>query len=323
MGGGSRLPERGYLGNTESVTKTTSPSRAVPRGRIGFDVLPGSSEGGPLCYRYFIPEGPIQGRVLLVHGVSEHGGRYEHVMRHLGGLGIASLIGDHRGHGRNTQHLAWSPDMQRLAADLGAFRAMLIQLSGEGPLSIWGHSMGGLVTLLHLCHHQHEYQSAVLSSAASGIPERIPKTLIHLAPILGRLLSRVGIMAPNRVHRLTRDPEIRARTKADPLMYSQGMRAGTGAAILRGIRRIQPCLPSIELPVLITHGDDDTIVPVELSFRLRDLIGSSDKTLRIYSGWQHELHNEIERDSYLQEVSSWLSSRWCDKVAACVPMSAS
>lgn len=39
----------------------------------------------------------------------------------------------------------------------------------------------------------------------------------------------------------------------------------------------------ISCPVLITHGEKDTIVPVEMAHKLYAAIGSKDKTLKIFT----------------------------------------
>ena len=276
---------------------------------VAFDVLHGQGEP-PLFYRYCCPQQTIRGRVLLVHGVSEHGGRYEHVMRALAERGIASVIGDHRGHGRNATLLGYSPDLQILADDVHRFRRRLRALTGAGPLSLWGHSMGGLVSLLHLAEAQEHYDSAVLASAAATIPDHIPDWLIRAAPQLARRVPKLGVLRHSHPEWLTRDEKVLAATATDPLVYRGRMRAATGAAILKAMRRVGSLLQAIRLPVLITHGDDDHIVPVRAAYELEKSIGSRDKTLRIFDGWRHELHNEIDRASYIRDVINWIESRW-------------
>lgn len=268
-------------------------------------------DGTPSYTRFCIPEGKIQGRVVLSHGVSEHGGRYEHVMRAMAKRGWASVVSDHRGHGRSSGHLlALSPDMELLAADLDVARAQLFERTGSGPCLLWGHSMGGLIALLHLAKSQSEYQAVVLSAAATQIPKYVPRALVKFADgIAKRVPSLPAIPAGGATH-LTRCPEMIERTEQDPLMYKGGMRAGTGAGILRGILQVRDLAPRVRLPVLLTHGDQDKVMPVEASRELYQQLGSMDKTLRIYEGWLHELHNERERDLYLKETLDWMQSHF-------------
>jgi dipeptidyl aminopeptidase/acylaminoacyl peptidase len=47
--------------------------------------------------------------------------------------------------------------------------------------------------------------------------------------------------------------------------------------------RLDKVATRISCPVLITHGENDTIVPVEMAHKLYAAIGSKDKTLKIFT----------------------------------------
>lgn len=265
------------------------------------------ADGVPSFTRFCIPKGEVKGRVVLSHGVSEHGGRYEHVMREMSKRGWASVVADHRGHGRSSANvLALSPDMQLLADDLNTAREQLLARTGSGPCVLWGHSMGGLIALLHLAKSQSQYQATVLSAAATLIPKYVPRALVKFANSIAKRVPSLPSVPAGGAEHLTRCPEMMQRTREDPLMYKGGMRAGTGAGILRGILQVKELAPRVRIPALLTHGDQDKVMPVEASRELYRMLGSMDKTLRVYEGWVHELHNERDRSIYLQETLDWI-----------------
>lgn len=264
-------------------------------------------DGVPSFVRYCQPEGPIVGRVLLSHGVSEHGGRYEHVMQALAARGWASAIADHRGHGRSaTSALALTHDLQALADDLGDLRRAFLARVGEGPVILWGHSMGGLVAILHLAKEQSNYAAAVLASAATFIPPHVPKVLVKLANRLAKATPKLPLLPGNGTGHLTRDPLMAKKASDDPLMYKGGLRAATGASILNGIQQVEALAPKLRLPLLITHGENDKVMPVQASRNLHAKAGAMDKTIRLYPGWVHELHNELGRAEYISETIGWM-----------------
>lgn len=268
-------------------------------------------DGTPSFVRFCIPPAPIQGRVVLSHGVSEHGGRYEHVMQALAQKGIASAIADHRGHGQSASGgLALTHALPPLADDLHVVRGALVERAGEGPVLLWGHSMGGLVALLHLAQAQSKYVAAVLASAATVIPPYVPKVLIKLANRIAKASPAMPLLPSNGTDHLTRDPQMAQRTQEDPLMYTGGMRAATGAGILNAILQVPSLAPKVRLPVLVTHGDQDKVMPVQGSRDLHARLGSMDKTLRIYEGWVHELHNDLGRAQYLDETIAWIERQF-------------
>ena len=56
---------------------------------------------GSAYWQAWLPEGDARAVVVIVHGLGEHGGRYDHVGRRLAGAGFAAYAADHRGHGRS------------------------------------------------------------------------------------------------------------------------------------------------------------------------------------------------------------------------------
>ncbi|MDP9428068.1 MAG: alpha/beta hydrolase, partial [Actinomycetota bacterium] len=56
-------------------------------------------DGVRLAERRWTPEGPVRGTIQVVHGLSEHAGRYERLARALTARGLAVAALDQRGHG--------------------------------------------------------------------------------------------------------------------------------------------------------------------------------------------------------------------------------
>src|SRR4051794_29466395 len=66
-----------------------------------------------------VPDGIAQhGTVLVVHGLGEHAGRYEHVARRLNSWGFRVRGYDHYGHGESGGDRGGLPDEARLIDDL-------------------------------------------------------------------------------------------------------------------------------------------------------------------------------------------------------------
>ena len=60
-----------------------------------------AADGVELRVRHFSPAGSALRTLLVIHGVCEHGGRYEHVAKAAAQRGWQTLIADLRGHGRS------------------------------------------------------------------------------------------------------------------------------------------------------------------------------------------------------------------------------
>jgi alpha-beta hydrolase superfamily lysophospholipase len=247
------------------------------------------------------------GVVVLVHGAHEHGGRYAHVAQRLGAAGYASYAPDHPGHGRSPGRRG---DIRSLAAAVEGVaqtaRAAADRHPGV-PLFVYGHSLGGLVALQYLTGTPHgRIAGAVVSAPALDTSTATPAQRV-LAPVLSRLAPGLGVLTLD-AETVSRDPEVVAAYRADPLTHTGRMVARTGTEILLGAAAMPARLRGLRLPLLVVHGGADRLVPPAASEVVRRHAGSPDVTVRIYDGLYHEPHNEPEKDEVLDDVVAWLDA---------------
>jgi len=57
-----------------------------------------------------------------------------------------------------------------------------------------------------------------------------------------------------------------------------------------------------------SDGADKLVDPAGARM-LHDLVGSADKTLKVYEGLYHKVYNEPEHEQVLRDVESWLEKR--------------
>src|SRR5437868_14670803 len=62
-----------------------------------------AADGMRVRYRRWLPEGEVRGSVQIVHGASEHSGRYGRLAAALTARGLAVYAMDLRGHGRTAE----------------------------------------------------------------------------------------------------------------------------------------------------------------------------------------------------------------------------
>lgn len=158
-----------------------------------------TSDGVRLSVRDHNPAGR-EHTVVLLHGLCLTQASWELQVRHLKrqwGNRIRIITYDHRGHGASTGADMHTYRIDRLAADLAD---VLTILRVSGPLTLAGHSMGGMTALAYLgrpaADRPVEPQGLVLVATAAGrLAERG----------LGRLLgSRATEIVFDLVHHLPR-----------------------------------------------------------------------------------------------------------------------
>ncbi len=68
-------------------------------------------------------------------------------------------------------------------------------------------------------------------------------------------------------------------------------------------------MPAITVPTLIMYGTADGLCSPSGSVMLAERIGAADTTVRAYDGLYHEIFNEPERETVLDDLCSWLAAR--------------
>jgi alpha-beta hydrolase superfamily lysophospholipase len=241
----------------------------------------------------------------IVHGLGEHGGRYDTVAAALAGAGIDTWAYDQRGNGASGGRRGYVDRFALLHDDLGERLATLRALHPGLPLVLYGHSLGGLITLGYVLSDPPRELPDLLVLSAPALADNQPGWQRPLARALVRVVPRLRIGNRIPAGSLSRDPAVDAKVAADPLsMSSSTVRFGAEAfAEQDRVRALVPDLAALPVPTYVLHGSADRVVPVEASAMLE---GKGDVTRRVHDGLRHESHHEPEREQVLAEVVDWI-----------------
>ena len=78
--------------------------------------------------------------------------------------------------------------------------------------------------------------------------------------------------------------------------------------MLRAMMRVTAEVERITLPLFILQGSSDYLVDPNGAQLLVKKAGSADKTLKVYEGLYHEVHNEPEREAMFRDLEAWLQA---------------
>lgn len=249
------------------------------------------------------PDTTPTAEILLVHGYAEHSGRYEHVAQRFCDAGFAVTSVDHRGHGRSTGVERGTVDsFPALVDDLVA---IVDDLPTDLPLFVYGHSMGGLATVRLAERDDSRFAGVVITGASLQPAASVPKPVLTVANLLGRVAPNLPTIQLDG-DAISRVPEVRSDYDADPLNYRGKVTTGTARELAVAMDAAMDEAGAITVPVLIMHGSDDTLADPAGSVRFSSRVGSSDRTVSIWPGCYHELHNEPEADEVLDTVIGWI-----------------
>ena len=261
-----------------------------------------------IYYQAWLPDGEVKAVILLVHGIGEHSGRYTNHVNYFVPRGYAIYALDHLGHGKSEGEREVIERFSDYTDTLGIFSGMVREWQPGKPIFILGHSMGGLITSTYLLDHQDEFQGAILSAPAIKPGGDISGATIAVGKIISRILPKMGVLALDDSG-ISRDPAVVQAYRADPLVFQGKTPARLGAEMLGAMQRVTDAASTITLPILILQGTGDMLVNPTGAQILYDKVGSADKTLKLYDGLYHELHNEPERDVMFADVEAWLAAR--------------
>ncbi len=264
--------------------------------------------GVEIVYDVWTPDIEPRGVVVLAHGYGEHARRYDHVARRFGEAGLVTYALDHRGHGRAGGKRVRVRHMKEFVAD---FRELVARARAENPgrkVIVLGHSMGGGIVFAYGVAHADDYDLMILSGPAIAAHTGVSKAKAVIGKAIGSIFPNLPIEAID-AEAVSRDPKVVADYKADPLVYRGKVPAGIGKALLVVGEKMHLLAPGITAPLLVVHGEQDSLVSADGSRRLVEHVGSRDVELKVYPELFHEVFNEPERDQVLDDVVEWIASR--------------
>ncbi len=239
--------------------------------------------------------------MLIVHGIGEHSGRYEHVGAFFAAHGIDTLAYDQRGFGQSGGRRAFVKSFDQYLDDL---ERLLEERRGLGvPVILLGHSLGGLVVTTYLVGDRPQPDLAVISAPA--LEADVPAWQKVMAPVVGRLLPKQHIPSKIDAELLSRDVAVQRAYVDDPLVIA-GATAGLGHEIFTTMASTAGSLDRLRVPTYVLHGAEDRLVPPSASDALGRLPGV---TRKVWDGLRHECMNEPEQDAVLAAVQTWIDQQ--------------
>jgi alpha-beta hydrolase superfamily lysophospholipase len=260
-----------------------------------------------LYYQAWYPSTPTRAVVAVIHGFGEHSNRYKPVARTFNRSGYALFSFDNQGHGRSAGQRGHIDHWQNYRDNVQTFLQQVRRHEPQIPVFIWGHSLGALIVLDYVLQQPQAAQGIIVSGPPM-LPVGVAKPyLVLFARLFSRFLPRLSLTVGLGADALSRDPQVVAQANADPLMHSVAtLRWGTET--LQAIATVRAQIRNLKTPILLIHGDADRVNAVDGSQELYARITYPDKTLKIYPGGYHELHNDLDREQVLLDLLDWLDA---------------
>ncbi|XP_042481633.1 monoacylglycerol lipase-like [Macadamia integrifolia] len=253
----------------------------------------------------------IKGIAIILHGLNEHSGRYSDFAKQLNANGFKVYGMDWIGHGGSDGLHGYVHSLDHAVSDMKAFVKKVTTENPGLPCFCFGHSTGAAIVLKALLDPKIKalIEGVVFTSPALRVQASHP-IVGMLAPIFSLLLPRYQFRGANKKGMpVSRDPEALVAKYSDPLVYTGSMRIRTGSEILRITTYLQQNLRKLSVPFLVLHGTADTLTDPEGSLKLFEEASSTDKSIKLYEGFLHDLLFEPEREDIAKYIIDWFNSR--------------
>jgi alpha-beta hydrolase superfamily lysophospholipase len=291
-----------------------------------------AADGTRLVHRRWLPAGEPRATLQVVHGASEHSGRYARLAAALTARGIAVFAMDLRGHGRTAESTGagryGAGSVDSVLDDVEALhRAVEAEHPGL-PRVLLGHSMGSIVALTAAERDGGRLAGLVLSGPLGVNPELAAVVAQLDAAVAGGLGDQPmdALGAFNQPFEPARTPfDWLSRDAAEVDAYIGDPLCGDGMPLTHGyaagmfglsVRASAPegvaRLPE-GLPVLLLSGQRDPVGGQDAGqvTALAELVRERGLPVEqhVYPDARHEVFNETNRDEVTADLLAWLEAR--------------
>lgn len=296
-----------------------------------------TKDGVNLATYFWECENP-KGIIHIVHGMSEHAGRYDEFALKMNQFGYLVFASDIRGHGKTAGaidkvgELAMQDGWKKVIGDVWELTKMLDVKYPKLPLVLFAHSMGSFI-VRELSFSNPPEVNAYIYSGTAGHPGLLGTVGLKLAKLNVKLMgkkNRTGMMTQlvfgdnnKRIENkrtikdwLSKDEAIVDAYINDPYCM-QIFTSQFYTDLLTGILYVNETINIRKMnpnkPILLFAGDMDPVGdygagPTEVFGKFKKA-GVKDVTLKIYKGGRHEMINETNREEVYGMIIEWLDSK--------------
>ena len=291
-----------------------------------------SSNGSTLihCIKW-IPDNPI-GIIQIVHGVTEHIGRYEEFASYMANLGYIVVGNDHLGHGKSIindkpkMYIGKLGSWDYLVKDIHTLYE-LISEEYKLPTYLIGFSLGSFVSRHYLIDYNPNYQKAILvgTGMQPGFILNIMKLIVkgEVKKIgeenTSKFIKDLSFGTYNKQIKnvktdcdwLTSSEEEINKYLNDPLV-GKDITGSLFYELLDGMvytSKLSNIKKMKELPILLLSGLDDPVGSKGSGVRKLENIykkNGLDVTLKLYEGKRHDLFHDTNKLEVFKDIEEYI-----------------
>lgn len=248
------------------------------------------------------PDKP-EAAVIMIHGLGEHIGRYDHWAELFHRQGIEFIGADLPGHGNSEGKRGHIKDYGLLFEMIDSLILLFRKDNPGVPVFLYGHSLGGGIVLNYLLNSDPDIRGAVVTSPWLRLSFQPEKSKLKLAGILRNIVPKMTMANGLIIESISRDTQVVEAYRNDPLIHDRISISLIDAAFRAAAESLENA-GKLKIPVLLLHGSDDQICSPEGSLGFASKTGMAE--LKIWEGGFHELHNDLIKTEVFDCIARWI-----------------
>jgi lysophospholipase len=235
--------------------------------------------------------------IIIIHGITEHKGRYFEFIETLNKNGFSVYALDLRGHGESGGRRGDIKNFQTFLNDIKSFISF-VKSKTNNKIVLFGHSLGGLIALSQATFNT-EIDLLIISSPA--ITKQPKYQFFYKIPY-----KLMGFYVKKKT---SESKETMEYSLHDALALKKYTIRLLGVMIVEGVNYFNLRIKDITLPLLMIGGQLDNMIMVnELNDKIKE-IRSLDKTLIMYEGVSHRVVQGLKKEETFLDIVEWLKKR--------------
>lgn len=284
--------------------------------------------------RIYEPEHEVIGRFHILHGMGEHGGRYDAFATMLCEQGYFVTMHDHRGHGKTAElngklgYFADENGFERVVEDVYDVLQNVRYDYKKVPIYIFGHSMGSFIARRFIQVYGEIVDGCILCGTGATttmhkVGNMLAKTMARTKgkDVRGDLLNELSLGSFNKQFKNTKtafdwlssDEEEVQKYIEDPycgfIPTNQFFADLTDGLIMINRKEENTRIPK-DLPILLISGSADPVGNngkgvYKVANQLKNA-GAQNVIVYLFEEMRHEILNERNKQQVFEVVSRWL-----------------
>lgn len=300
--------------------------------------VPSKSGVADIYARCWVPADGPRAIFQIVHGMAEHGERYEDFAKFLCKNGFAVLVDDHVGHGKSIKddgdlgYFGENNGWDAFVEDERALTELIKTEYPDIPVIFFGHSMGSFIAREYIRRYgtDEKIKAAIFCGSSGKNPASAIaiKLAGAIAKVKGskhysKFIDKVAFGPYNKKTENRTPFDWLSTDKAEVDKYIADKYCGFLFTAV-GYRDLFTVLDKVsgsdwygslnkELPMLVISGEDDPVGAygkgIKQIYNDLNSAGQKDVTLKLFPGMRHEILNEVDRVEVYKYITSWSLSK--------------